>query len=158
MVCWFCFGCWSWRVMLKNHVSSHETSRGKGLKWENNPRKPVSTFLDFNVMSTAQNTNKQTNKQTNRRHGLLHASLETARMLVLYQGWCWSACPFRWKITAVTRGWNGYRNKISTENRPWRRKFCRHSCGDSNPRPFNRGSGALTTDLSPPQLMVNESP
>ena len=37
---------------------------------------------------------------------------------------------------------------VSTESWPWRRKFSRRSCRDSNPRPFNHESGALTTDLS----------
>ena len=41
--------------------------------------------------------------------------------------------------------------RVSTESRPWRRKFSRRSCRDSNPRPFNHVSGALTTELSPPQ-------
>ena len=55
------------------------------------------------------------------------------------------------RATAVTRGWNGYRNKSQhTESRPWRRKFSRRSSRDSNPRPFNHESGALTTELSPP--------
>ena len=49
------------------------------------------------------------------------------------------------RATAVTRGWNGYRNK--------KRKFSRRSCRDSNPRPFNHESGALTTELSPRLLM-----
>ena len=53
--------------------------------------------------------------------------------------------------TAVTRGWNGYQNK-STESRPWRRKFSRRSSRDSNLRPFNLESGALTTELSPPRV------
>jgi len=52
------------------------------------------------------------------------------------------------RATAVTRGWNGNRNK-STESWPWRRKFSRRSCRDSNPRPFDHESGALTTKLSP---------
>ena len=39
---------------------------------------------------------------------------------------------------------------VSTESRPQRRKFPRRSCRDSNPRPFSRESGALTTELSPP--------
>ena len=43
-----------------------------------------------------------------------------------------------------------YERRVSTENRPWRRKFSRRSCRDSNPRPFNHESGALTTELSPP--------
>ena len=47
------------------------------------------------------------------------------------------------RATAVTRGWNGYRNKSQH-----RRKLSRRSCRDSNPRPFNHGSGALTTELS----------
>ena len=40
--------------------------------------------------------------------------------------------------------------RVSTESRPWRRKFSRRSSRDSNPRPFNHESGALTTELSPP--------
>ena len=53
------------------------------------------------------------------------------------------------RATAVTREWNGYRNK----SRPWRRKFSRRSCRDSNPQPFAHKSGALTTELSPlPQV------
>ena len=42
--------------------------------------------------------------------------------------------------------------RVSTESRPWRRKFSRRSSRDSNPRPFNHESGALTTELSPPPL------
>ena len=38
--------------------------------------------------------------------------------------------------------------RLSTENWPWRRKFSRRSCGDSNPRPFDHESGVLTTELS----------
>ena len=40
--------------------------------------------------------------------------------------------------------------RVSTESRLWRRKFSRRSSRDSNPRPFNHESGALTTELSPP--------
>ena len=40
--------------------------------------------------------------------------------------------------------------RVSTESRPWRRKFSCHSCRDSNPRPFNRESSTLTTEPSPP--------
>ena len=39
---------------------------------------------------------------------------------------------------------------VSTESWPLRRKFSHHSSRDSNPRPFNHESGALTTELSPP--------
>ena len=39
--------------------------------------------------------------------------------------------------------------RVSTESRPWRRKFSRHSCRDLNPGPFSHESGALTTELSP---------
>ena len=42
--------------------------------------------------------------------------------------------------TAVTRGWNGYRNKSQHRNSKVSR--------DSKPRPFNHESGALTTELS----------
>ena len=51
------------------------------------------------------------------------------------------------RATAVTQGWNRYRNK-STESWPWRRRFsC--SCRDSNRRPFSHESGTLTSELSP---------
>ena len=40
--------------------------------------------------------------------------------------------------------------RVSTESRPSRRKFSHRSSRDSNPRPFNHESGALTTELSPP--------
>ena len=52
------------------------------------------------------------------------------------------------RATAVTQGWNRYQNK-STESWPWRRKFSRRSCRDSNSWPFSHKSGALTTELSP---------
>ncbi len=42
---------------------------------------------------------------------------------------------------------------VSTESRPWRRKFSRRSSRDSNQRPFNHESGALTTELSPPLIL-----
>ena len=59
------------------------------------------------------------------------------------------------RATAVTRGWNGYRNK-STESWPWRRKFSCRSCGDSNPGPFDQESDALTTELSPLPTLTNK--
>ena len=43
---------------------------------------------------------------------------------------------------------------VSTKSRPWRRKFSRRSSRDSNPRPFNHESGALTIELSPPLLKM----
>ena len=39
--------------------------------------------------------------------------------------------------------------RVSTESRPWRRKFSRRSYRDLNPGPFSLESGALTTELSP---------
>ena len=66
------------------------------------------------------------------------------------------------RATAVTRGGTDTEIRVSTESRPWRRKFSRRSSRDSNPRPFNHESGALTTELSPPpddddddELMLN---
>ena len=53
------------------------------------------------------------------------------------------------RATAVTRRWNGYRNQSQHKSWPWRRKFSRRSCRDSNPQPFNHESGALTTEPSP---------
>ena len=41
--------------------------------------------------------------------------------------------------------------RVSIESGPWRRKFSRPSCRDSNPQPFSHESGALTTELSPPR-------
>ena len=54
------------------------------------------------------------------------------------------------RATAVTRGWNRCREKnVSTESRPWKRKFSRRSCPDWNPKPFNHEPSTLTTELSP---------
>ena len=56
------------------------------------------------------------------------------------------------RATAVTRGWNGYRNKSQHRKSTLEKKISRRSSKDSNPRPFNHESGALTTELSlPPQ-------
>ena len=44
---------------------------------------------------------------------------------------------------------------VSTESWPWRRKLSHHSSWDSNPKPFNHESGALTTELS--MLHVHQS-
>ena len=49
---------------------------------------------------------------------------------------------------AVTRGWNGYRNKSQHRKLTLDQKISRCSCRDSNPRPFNHESGALATELS----------
>ena len=54
------------------------------------------------------------------------------------------------RATVVTRGWNGYRNKSQHRKSTLEKKFSRRSSRDSNPRPFNHESGALTTELSPP--------
>ena len=43
--------------------------------------------------------------------------------------------------------------RVSTESWPWRRKFSCHSSRDLNPPPFDHESGALTTELSPPQCV-----
>ena len=55
------------------------------------------------------------------------------------------------RATAVTRGGTDTEIGVSTESRPWRRKFSRRSSRYSNPRPFSLESGALTTELSPPR-------
>ena len=57
------------------------------------------------------------------------------------------------RATAVTRGWNDAKIGVSTESWPWRRKFSRRSCRDSNPRPFSHESGALTTERSRPPML-----
>ena len=57
------------------------------------------------------------------------------------------------RATVVTRGLTDTEIRVSTESRPWRRKFSRRSSRDSNPRPFNHESGALTTELSPPLIL-----
>ena len=54
------------------------------------------------------------------------------------------------RATAVTRGVGADTEiRVSTESWPWRRKLSRRSSRDSNPRPFDHESGALTTELSP---------
>ena len=60
------------------------------------------------------------------------------------------------RATAVTRGWNGYRNKSQHRKLILERKFTARSCRGSNLRPFYRESGALTTELSLlPCLLLN---
>ena len=61
------------------------------------------------------------------------------------------------RATAVTMEWNGYRNsrhrKLTLE-----KKFSRRSSRDSNPRPFDHESDALTTKLSPlPGMDIKEN-
>ena len=56
------------------------------------------------------------------------------------------------RATAVTRGWNGYRNKSQHRKLILEKKFLPPlpGCKNSNPRPFSHEAGALTTELSPP--------
>ena len=56
--------------------------------------------------------------------------------------------------TAVTRGWNGYGDKSQHTKLTLENKIPRHSCRDWNPQPFDHEPGALTTELSPPQLQI----
>ena len=52
------------------------------------------------------------------------------------------------RATAVKRGWNGHRIRVSTQSRLWiKRKFFRRSCRVSNSQPFDHESGALTIKL-----------
>ena len=53
------------------------------------------------------------------------------------------------RATAVTRGWNGYRNKSQHRKLTLEKNISRRSTRDSNPRPFDHASGALTTELPP---------
>ena len=55
------------------------------------------------------------------------------------------------RATAVTRGGTDTEIRVSTESRPWSRKFSRRSRRGSNLRPSNHESGAVTTELSPPR-------
>ena len=52
-------------------------------------------------------------------------------------------------VAVVTQGWNRYRNKSWHKKLTLKIFYLSHcSCWDSNPRPFNHESGALTTELS----------
>ena len=42
--------------------------------------------------------------------------------------------------------------RVSTESRPWRRKFSCCSCRDLNLQPFNHEFGTQATELSPPEM------
>ena len=53
------------------------------------------------------------------------------------------------RATAVTRGWNGYRNKSQHRKLALEIFLSRRFCRDSNPRPFDHESGDLTTGVSP---------
>ena len=52
------------------------------------------------------------------------------------------------RATAVTRGWNGHRIKVSTQRKLSSRQFSRRSCRDSNWQPFDHESGAVPTSSS----------
>ena len=54
------------------------------------------------------------------------------------------------RATAVTRGWNRHRIRVSTQSGLWRINFSRRSCSESNSQPFDHESGALTNKLSLP--------
>ena len=50
------------------------------------------------------------------------------------------------RATAVTRGWNGHRIRVSTQSKLWRRICSRYR--HSNSQPFDHDSGAPTNKLS----------
>ena len=58
----------------------------------------------------------------------------------------WQNDQYLLHATAVTRGWNGYRNK--SQHRKVSLEISRHSCGDLNSWPFDHESSAQTTELS----------
>ena len=58
------------------------------------------------------------------------------------------------RATRVTRGWTGYRNKSQHRKLTPEKKFSRRSCRDSNPRPFDHESSALTIELSPFPVLI----
>ena len=60
------------------------------------------------------------------------------------------------RATAVTRGWNGHRIRVSTQSWLWRRKFSCRSCQDSNLQPFDHESSALTNKCHTQQLYISD--
>ena len=62
------------------------------------------------------------------------------------------------RTTADTCACNGYQSKSQHRKLTWRRNFSCCSCWDSNLRPFDYESSALTTGLSPlPRHMIWEN-
>ena len=53
------------------------------------------------------------------------------------------------RATAVTRGWNGYRNKSQHRKLTPEKKIFRRFRWDSKPGPFDHDCDALTTELPP---------
>ena len=53
------------------------------------------------------------------------------------------------RAAAVTQGYNGYGNKLTLESGEKKQTNSLAILRDSNPRPFDHESGALTTELSP---------
>ena len=61
------------------------------------------------------------------------------------------------RATAVTWGWNGYRNESAQKVDPGEENSrAAPACRDSNPRPFDHDSGAVTTELSPPTRVLKD--
>ena len=56
------------------------------------------------------------------------------------------------RTTAITRGWNGYRNKSQHGKLTLEKKIHPSLCRDSNPRPFDHERGALR--LSYPRSII----
>ena len=67
--------------------------------------------------------------------------------------WPGSFTCYGGSVTAVahkisrSRGGTDTEIRFSTERWPWRTNFSLRSCRDSDPRPFNHESGAVTTEL-----------
>ena len=57
-------------------------------------------------------------------------------------------CVLFLRATAVTRGWNGHRIRVSTQSWLRKRKFSRRSCRDSNSQPFDHESGTVPTSYT----------
>ena len=71
------------------------------------------------------------------------------------------------RATAVTRGWNGYRNKSQHRKLTLEKNKIKiiiiiiisgRSCQDSNPRPFDHESGALPLSHPRPPFTLTASP
>ena len=55
----------------------------------------------------------------------------------------------------VTQGWNGYRNESAQKVDPGEDNSPAAPAGDSNPRPSDHESGAVTTEVSPASISIS---
>ena len=166
-MCWFCWWWWWWWLLLCSavlHSQAHSVNSHVLLhKWPafysaflNSHWSGVLTAMAWLVPRESAAVSAQV-LCTPYNHASCHFMQSHIRKVytcldVIWHLHFWQNDRDLLRATAVTRGWNGYRNRSQhrklTMEKKRKKKSSRRSCRDSNPRPFNHESGAVITELS----------